>query len=353
MNHSNIVQYKAAWLEIDAPAKPLPESMDDNEDVSPQNGESTDCINHKCCCSNTFTDDNHEDSTDFEINFEHSVSGAASTNSHRNYIRALNKRSSVSECGKIICKPNLKEIEKLKVLHQSKIKWATLYIQMSLCHSALKQWLEKRNAVSDLDKAVVHIHSQMIRTNTINQILIQLLKGLEYIHSKGIVHHDIKPSNIFIQIEASGFLIQLGDFGLACPLQSVHHSLAFGTKLYAAPEQLAGKCNPKSDMYSVGIVLFELAEDFRTDMERVQRITELRKGVLPPSLLVSHPEFAKVIKKLVVKDPDVRPDTTTLLTALRSSESEQIEQLKLQLAEKEEEILNLKELLKAHGIQSS
>lgn len=71
------------------------------------------------------------------------------------------------------------------------------------------------------------------------------LIGLEYIHSKGIVHHDIKPSNIFIQLENGSLLVQLGDFGLACPLQSVRHSLALGTKLYAAPEQLAGKCDPK------------------------------------------------------------------------------------------------------------
>lgn len=68
---------------------------------------------------------------------------------------------------------------------------------------------------------------------------------MEYIHSKGIVHHDIKPSNIFIQLENGALLVQLGDFGLACPLQSVRHSLALGTKLYAAPEQLAGKCDPK------------------------------------------------------------------------------------------------------------
>lgn len=81
-----------------------------------------------------------------------------------------------------------------------------------------------------------------------------IFAGLEYIHSKGIVHHDIKPSNIFIQLENGALLVQLGDFGLACPLQSVRHSLALGTKLYAAPEQLAGKCDPKVRNYVIDVV---------------------------------------------------------------------------------------------------
>jgi len=54
----------------------------------------------------------------------------------------------------------------------------------------------------------------------------------------------LQPSNIFIS--ANGQLrIQLGDFGLACPLQKENHHSVFGTHLYAAPEQLEGKCDPK------------------------------------------------------------------------------------------------------------
>lgn len=53
-----------------------------------------------------------------------------------------------------------------------------------------------------------------------------------------------QPSNIFIS--TSGDLqIQLGDFGLACPLQRENHPSVLGTHMYAAPEQLQGKCDPK------------------------------------------------------------------------------------------------------------
>lgn len=53
----------------------------------------------------------------------------------------------------------------------------------------------------------------------------------------------LQPSNIFIS--TSGQLqIQLGDFGLACPEQK-HHRSIIGTHMYAAPEQLQGKCDPK------------------------------------------------------------------------------------------------------------
>lgn len=105
-------------------------------------------------------------------------------------------------------------------------------------------------------------------------------------------------------------------------------------------------------MYSLGIVLFELIENFNTDMERVEYITELRKGNLPPRVHVKNPEMAQIIERLIVKNPMERPDTTTLLNMLQKTESKEIENLKSKLAEKEEEISHLRELLKSHGIKS-
>lgn len=118
-------------------------------------------------------------------------------------------------------------------------QYATLYIQMGLCDETLRQWMDAR--------------IEQTPTHFVTAILTQILSGLEYIHSCGIVHHDIKPSNIFIS--TSGNLqIQLGDFGLACPLQRENHPSMLGTPTYAAPEQLNGKCDPKV-FYSLHILM--------------------------------------------------------------------------------------------------
>ncbi|EFA03110.1 uncharacterized protein LOC100142127 [Tribolium castaneum] len=354
VNHANIVQYKAAWLELGAPTGGNA-ITDETESYTEEMKSHIDAeyIYHETP-RHSFSDEvKSEDTSDFEVNFEHSISSV--TNRSKNSRKRV-KRNSVSEGGKAICKLDLKEIRELKMQQRANVKWATLYIQMALCQSTLKQWLERRNdaelLVEDADKALLPVTGH-VRNETIYEVLRQLLKGLEYIHSKGIVHHDIKPSNIFIQIENGNLLVQLGDFGLACPLQNVRHSLAFGTKLYAAPEQLDGKCDPKSDMYSLGIVLFELVERFRTDMERVQYIDDLRKGKLLTHVHVQHPQLAQIICQLMVKYPQDRPDASTLLKSItHNSDADYVRELECKLAERDEEILRLKELLKSAGVKS-
>lgn len=106
-------------------------------------------------------------------------------------------------------------------------------------------------------------------------------------------------------------------------------------------------------MYSVGIVLLELVETFRTDMERVHNITELRKGHIPTHILIQHPQFARIIGQLISRNPQDRPDATTLLKHITNhNDSEHIKELEMQLAEKDEEIQRLKELLKNAGVKS-
>ncbi|XP_046413550.1 eukaryotic translation initiation factor 2-alpha kinase 1-like [Neodiprion virginianus] len=220
----------------------------------------------------------------------------------------------------------------------------TLYIQMALCERTLREWLDDR--VEPVSQPLVTV------------ILTQILSGLDYIHSRGVVHHDIKPSNIFIST-IDHLTVQLGDFGLACALQKKNHHSVFGTHMYAAPEQLRGKCNPKSDIFSLGIVLLELIMLMKTRMERSKIIGALQAGQIPDTLKMNHPKWAFILSQLVQTDPNARPTTKQLLqelsedkdlmiAKLRNDNNEKsiiIQKQQSKLEQQELEIARLKKLL--------
>lgn len=90
-------------------------------------------------------------------------------------------------------------------------------------------------------------------------LMIQLLKGLYFAHSNQIIHRDIKPENIFVD---NALNLKIGDFGLALSSEDNFVTNPYsivGTPSYMSPEQVRGaKLNAQSDLFSAGVVLYEL-----------------------------------------------------------------------------------------------
>lgn len=111
--------------------------------------------------------------------------------------------------------------------------------------------------------------SQMLRSGwrpTAEQaalIVRRVADALSYAHGKGVVHRDIKPANIFMVGRTRPVVL---DFGIA---QLLHETdavggPAMGSPFYAAPEQFDGReCGPRTDVYSLGVVLYELLTGHR------------------------------------------------------------------------------------------
>jgi serine/threonine-protein kinase len=100
---------------------------------------------------------------------------------------------------------------------------------------------------------------RVIPLQTSLQIMIQVLDALAYAHEEGVIHRDIKPANIMIDNHSSR--TYLADFGIASSVltEKTPSDVILGTPLYISPEQAWGKSiDNRADIYSAGIVLFEL-----------------------------------------------------------------------------------------------
>ena len=141
-------------------------------------------------------------------------------------------------------------------------------------------------------------------------IVRQVCAGLEYAHSKGVVHRDIKPGNLMVSATGA---VKITDFGIARTtdvMTMTGHVL--GTPNYMSPEQVVGKTvDGRSDLFSVGVVLYEMATGERpfdgqsvtTIMYKIVHETPVAPNKLDRAI---HPGLSRIIEKCLAKSPEER-----------------------------------------------
>ncbi|OUM65729.1 hypothetical protein PIROE2DRAFT_29232, partial [Piromyces sp. E2] len=192
-----------------------------------------------------------------------------------------------------------------------------LIIQMELCSGqTLETWIRERNQLTE--KKEIHVDRKVIF-----KIFKQIVQAIAHVHWNGCIHRDVKPANVFLQ---DGNHILLGDFGLAKDDSETEATSAqasnfhkftsgVGTYIYASPEQLASSqgYDNKTDIYSLGILLFELLWPFKTGMERIKTLTNIRNGKFPENFVEKWPLELPFLKSLLNPDPALRPTAQEIL----------------------------------------
>ena len=142
------------------------------------------------------------------------------------------------------------------------------------------------------------------------EIALQVAEGLDFAHQRGVLHRDIKPSNIIIDREQRAWI---ADFGLAKSLEDRELTVTgdvVGTVRFLAPERFQGRSDHRSDIYALGLTLYEMLEKRPAwhKMDRAQLVQQIvnGKGLRFDNSSTAPQDLIKIVEKATSHDPSSR-----------------------------------------------
>jgi tetratricopeptide (TPR) repeat protein len=173
-------------------------------------------------------------------------------------------------------------------------------------------------ALSDTSEMFSHSELNRPYFQSLARIGLQAAEALEYANRQGVLHRDVKPSNLLLDTQGN---VWLTDFGLAKTAESDDLTTTgdiVGTLRYMAPERFQGNCDARSDLYGLGLTMYEMValRPAFIEADRFKLIERIRHGEPTPLKMVTPKvprDLATIIHKAVEREPSRRYATAAAL----------------------------------------
>jgi len=174
-----------------------------------------------------------------------------------------------------------------------------------------------------LDGVAAQVHAKSCgrpgspeRTREAVRIIGEVARALSYLHARGVIHRDLKSSNVLVLRDGRVKVLDFGTARLAEAAEAIARNGEFvGTYAYAAPEQFSGgDVDARTDLYALGVLFYRLLTGYRPfDSDSPEELRQLHTEVTPRdpcSMVPGIPdEVGAVVMRLLNKSPDDRPES--------------------------------------------
>lgn len=316
LRHANIVRYNSTWFEEHEEKEEKEEPSTGNQSLS--DGTSDSAV-IRAPGDDSFDFDHDSSSESYDITFQESSSNSSLQKTDMKIRSMYFEASDEEDSDSNITFERSHAIGQEESQYSSRQDSPTLrdnvqfvmYIQMEFCENKTMR-TAINNGLHEDEKVIL-------------RSLRQMVDALEHIHSLGMIHRDLKPENIFLDSQNN---VKIGDFGLAVSnipdclshlsfndSDASHSGSIVGTTLYIAPEVASErKYSPKVDVYSLGVILFEMCHPpFGTRTERIYCLGDIRypEVKFPPNSF-KNPQLEKLTRSMLCHDVSRRPNANEI-----------------------------------------